>query len=84
VCFGVLTLVTTKIVVFWGVMLCSLADRCQTFGGTSCLHHQEKEPKDKGSWQESLFLMNIKFVYNCFHVLKNINFQTAKVTGLEI
>jgi hypothetical protein len=41
---------------------------------------RKEEPEDKGSWQESLVHMNIKYVYRCFHVLKNINFETAKLT----
>jgi hypothetical protein len=38
--FEVLTAVSTKMAVFWVVMLCSLVEVYQCFGGPCCLHHQ--------------------------------------------
>lgn len=40
--FEVLTIMSTMIVVFWDLMVCSLVDRYQYFGGTNNLH-QTKE-----------------------------------------
>jgi hypothetical protein len=38
--FEVLTAVSTKMAVFWGVAPCSLIEVYQHFRGTCCLHHQ--------------------------------------------
>jgi hypothetical protein len=40
--FELNTALTVKIIVFWDVLPCSLADHCQRFGETCCLHLQHR------------------------------------------
>jgi hypothetical protein len=47
--FEVLTVVSTKMVVFWVIAPSSLAEVYQRFRGPCCLYHQSDHPDDGGS-----------------------------------
>jgi hypothetical protein len=47
--FEVLTVVSTKIAVFWVVAPCSLVEVYQRFSGPCCLHYQGDGRDDGGS-----------------------------------
>lgn len=68
--FEIFKVVSIKITVFWGIILCSVVDSHKHFGGTSCLHLQAPQKHKcacQAMWHhtsEHLIFTNSSFLFH--------------------
>jgi hypothetical protein len=79
--FQVVTTVSMKMTVFWDVVLCSLVDSDQCFGGASCLHHQGALMMEAVSISETSVSEGIS---NSWFSLEIPNFTTTVNSQLSV